>query len=273
MSPIAGPSSKPSQLSNVTLHTAIFTSQDTLPQQTVEPTKAQTTDYGEPTTASCFALRRHILTKGFKKVFHSRHSKRKGVPSPERSVHLSDEEDQPVRLSVSENRGRKNTARLPLGARRPATLYDDGQGSWVGEFGYIYSGGLDVNRSRLSLALCSEVERAPRPSLEAKDGDQQVDSRTVRGLDDASNGTVEAPKDAGNSGDSGVEGDMSQDQQLSGDGSAHEDNGDQHMSNKTTGVEALEERCGPCDEHEDRCEDPECSCQNHDGCCSDAGDD
>lgn len=273
-SPIAGPSSVPSQIGNVTLHTAILTSQNTIPQQTVESTKAQTTDYGEPTAASCFALRRRILTKGFKKVFHSRHPKRKGVPSPAHSIQLPDEEVQPVRMSESEQRGRKTTARLPLGARRPPTLYDDGQGSWVGEFGYIYSGGLDLNRSRLSLALCSEVGRAPLPSLEAKDSHPRMGFRAVAGLENACDGAAEQdPRGSRSLAGAGFEADIHQDQQLSRDGSAHDDTECQHMSNETTEVAPLEERPGSCDEDEDRCEDPECSCQNHGRCCSDGGDD
>lgn len=152
-------------------------------------------------------------------------------------------------------------------------MYDDGQGSWVGEFGYIYRGGLDMNKSRLSLAICSETGPAPRCSLEAKDGHPRVDHRTVGGLKDVSDDAVEEGlKGTRDQGEAGVESDIPRDQQLSGDGSSHNDTEDQHMSNETTEVEHPEEKCGSCDEDEDRWEDPECSCQNHGRCCSDVGD-
>lgn len=272
---IAGSSSRPSQKGNVTLHTAVLTTQDAIPQQTTKPAQVQTTDYGEPSTASCFSLRRGKLTKRFKKLLRSNRSKSKGVQSPAHSIQLSDEElDQPVRMSESEHRGRKTTARLPLGTNRPPTLYDDGQGSWVGEFGYIYSGGMDMTRSHPSLAICSEAGPAPRLSHEAKDGNQQTDPRTVEGFEDASNDAFnQGSREARNLGEAGVEGKVPQDQQLSVDGSAHDDTEYQHMSVKTTGVESPEERCGSCSENEDRCDDTGCSCQDDGRCCSDVGDD
>ncbi|KAG9532642.1 hypothetical protein KCU93_g983, partial [Aureobasidium melanogenum] len=271
---IAGSSSRLSQKGNVTLHTAVLTTQDAIPQQTTKPAQVQTTDYGEPSTASCLALRRKF-TKSIKKIIRSSPLKRKGVPSPTQSLQLSDHgSDQPVRLSESEHRGRRTTARLPLGTNRPPTLYDDGQGSWVGEFGYIYGGGMDMTRSHPSLAICGEAGPAPRLSHEAKDGNQQIDPRTVEGFEDASNDAVnQGSREARNSGEAGVEGDVPQDQQLSGDGSAHDDTEYQHMSAETTEVGSPEERCGSCSENEDQCDDTGCSCQDDGRCCSDVGDD
>ncbi|KAG9576520.1 hypothetical protein KCU77_g14643, partial [Aureobasidium melanogenum] len=272
---IAESSSRLSQKGNVTLHTAVLTTQDTMPQQITKPAQVQTTDYGEPSTASCFSLRRHNFTKRFKKLLRSNRPKPKGVLSPGHSIQLSDEElDQPVRMSGSEHRGRKTTAKLPLGANRPPTLYDDGQGSWVGEFGYIYRSGMDMTRSRPSLGVCGEAGPASRPFLEAKDGYQRVDSRTVAGFQDAANGISEQDsRDARSLGEAGVEGDIPQDQQLSGDGSTHDNAEDQHIPDETTEAESPEERCGSCSENEDQCDDTGCSCQDDGRCCSGVGDD
>ncbi|KAG9576319.1 hypothetical protein KCU77_g9739, partial [Aureobasidium melanogenum] len=271
---IAGSPSRLSRKGNVTLHAAVLTTQDAKPQQTTKPAQVQTTDYGEPSTASCLALRRKF-TKSIKKFIRSSPSKRNGVPSPAQSIQLSDQDsDQPVRLSESEHRGRRTTARLPLGTNRPPTLYDDGQGSWVGEFGYIYRDGIDMARSRPSLGVCSEAGPASRPSLEAKDDYQRVDSRTVEGFQDAPNAFLEQDsRDARSLGEAGVEGDIPQNQQLSSDGSAHDSTEDQRMPDETTEVESPEKRCGSCSENEDQCDDTGYSCQDDERCCSGVGDD
>lgn len=217
--PIAEPSSKPSDTGNISLQTAVLATQDVNQQQTTKTIQAQTTDYGEPSATSCLALRRCKLTKRFTKLICWQREEPNGMPSPRQSIQLSDHDsDQPARVSEPEQRGRKTTARLPLGANRPPTLYDDGQGSWISEFGYVYRGGMDMTRSRLSLGVCSNAGPAPRASLETKDRHQRVDFRTAEGFEDASNGAVDQePRETRNLGEAGVKSDTAPDQQLSRD--------------------------------------------------------
>lgn len=259
----------------MSLQTAILATQDVSQQQTTKTTQVQTTDYGEPSATSCLALRPRKLTKRFAKFMRSKRDKPKGIPSPRQSIQFSDQEsDQPSRVSESGSRGRKTTARLPLGANRPPTLYDDGKGSWISEFGYIYGGGMDLTRSRLSLGYHGNAGLAPRQFREAQDRHQRVDSRTVESFKDASNGAVEQePRETRNSGEAGVESDTAQDQHLSGDASAHDNTEAQHISDEITKAEFPVDRCGSCHENEDRCEDSECSCQSAGNSCSDVDDD
>jgi len=59
-------------------------------------------------------------------------------------------------------------------------MYDDGQGSYADEFGYIYRSGIDMSISHLELGSVGigDAARASRPS-DAADG--RVDSRVPRG--------------------------------------------------------------------------------------------
>ena len=271
---VGGPSSKLSENGGVVLETAVLTTEDVVQQQTTKPT---TTDYGEPSATSCLSLSPRKLTRRFTKFIRSkRHKTRGGPPSetPEYSIRSSDRDsDEPVRISEPEPRGRRTTARLPLGVNRLPLLYDDGQGSWTGEFGYIYSGGMDFTRSRLSLSFGSNAGPAPPPSSGAKELHQRVNSRTIKGSQDAGNGVVEQePRDSSNSGEADVESDATQDQHLSGDDSAHNNTEDQHMLDDTTEVETSEDRCGSCYEDEDQCDDTGCNRQSAESCCSSVGD-
>ncbi|CAD0091439.1 unnamed protein product [Aureobasidium mustum] len=267
----AGPSSKLSDNGGVVLQTAVLTTEDVVQQQTTKPT---TTDYGEPSATSCLSLGPRKLTRRFTKFIRSKRHKTRGGPPPEYPIQSSDRDsNELVRISEPELRGRRTTARLPLGVNRLPLLYDDGQGSWTGEFGYIYSGGMDFTRSRLSLSFGGNAGPAPPPSSGAKDFDQRVDSRTVEGFEDASNGVVEQePRNTSNLGEAGVESDAAQDQHLLEDDGAHDNTEDQHMLSEAREVELPEDRCGSCYENEDECGDTGCSRQSAESCCSSVGD-
>lgn len=270
----AGPSSKLSKNGGVVLQTAVLATEDVVQQQTTKPA---TTDYGEPSTTSCLSLSPRKLTRRFTKFVRSKPHKTRGgppPPSPEYSIRSSDRDsDELVRMSESEPRGRRTAARLPPGVNRLPLLYDDGQGSWTGEFGYIYSGGMNFTRSRLSLGFGGNAGPAPPPPSGAKDLHQQVDSKTVQGSEDVSNGVVEQePRDTSNLGEAGVKSGAAQDQHLLEDYGAHDDTEDQHMSGEAREVELPEDRCGSCYENEDECDDTGCSRQSAESCCSSVGD-
>lgn len=272
---ITEPSSKLSRTGDVSLQTAILATHDVTQQQTTKTIQAQTTDYGEPSATSCLALRPRKLIKRFAKFMRWKRDDPKGVPSPRQSIQSSDRDsNQPLMVSESGSRGRKTTARLPLGTNRPPTLYDDGQGSWISEFGYIYRGGMDMTRSRLSLGNYGNDGTVTGPSLEAKNCHQRVDSRTVKDLKDASNGAVDQePRETRNMVEAGVESDNAQDQRPSEDDGAHKNTEDQHTSDEMTEAESPEDRCESCHENDDPCDNAECSCQSSRNTCSDVDDD
>ncbi|KAK6004166.1 hypothetical protein QM012_009016 [Aureobasidium pullulans] len=268
---LTGPSAELPPKGSLSLQTAVLATEDDNPSQTTKPSQAQTTDYGKPPRASCFPLRRRNLAKRLSKLMRSKSAKSKGVPSPRQSSQLSDQDsDQPVRIPESEHRGRNTTVRLPIGTSRPRTLYDDGQGSWTGEFGYLFLGGMDMTRSRLSLGVCGDAGPAPRLHLhEANVNHQRVDSRTVEGLKEASDGAAEQdPRDERSSGGPGVESDIPQEYHLSGDGGAHDNTQGQLMSDEMAELRSPEGSCGSCCENEDQCDDTACNCQSVENSCS-----
>jgi hypothetical protein len=136
------------------------------PQPTAKPTEAtRTSDYGEPSKPSFLRLKSLRLSKRFKKLLVSTHlkkSKAKAMLPRDPLVYLSDDESK-VPPRIVEARGRSLTSRLPRSVRPIPLyeLYDDGQGSWVDEFGYIYRVGLDTSRPNLNLSC--DAGTAPTP--------------------------------------------------------------------------------------------------------------
>jgi hypothetical protein len=136
------------------------------PQPTAKPTEAtRTSDYGEPSKPSFLRLKSLRLSKRFKKLLVSTHLKKgkaKAMLPRDPLVYLSDDESK-VPPRIVEARGRSLTSRLPRSVRPIPLyeLYDDGQGSWVDEFGYIYRVGLDTSRPNLNLSC--DAGTAPTP--------------------------------------------------------------------------------------------------------------
>jgi predicted nucleic acid-binding Zn ribbon protein len=123
-------------------------------QATAKPTEVtQTSDYGEPSKPSFLRLTSLRLSKRVKKLLVSTHLKKgkaKAVLPRAPLVYLSDDGSR-VSPRTTVVRGRSLTSRPTRGVR-PLPLYelhDDGQGSWVDKFGYIYRAGLDTSRSDL----------------------------------------------------------------------------------------------------------------------------
>jgi hypothetical protein len=153
------------------------------PAKATEPT--QTSDYGEPSKPSFLRLTSLRLSKRLKKLLVSTHLKKgkaKAVLPRNPLVYLSDDESK-VPPRIVEARGRSRTSRLPRKIKSSPLyeLYDDGQGSWVDEFGYIYRAGLDTSRPNLKLSCGGNAGTAPRPSIEHGCHPCRVDSRVPRG--------------------------------------------------------------------------------------------
>jgi hypothetical protein len=154
------------------------------PQPTAKPTEAtRTSDYGEPSKPSFLRLKSLRLSKRFKKLLVSTHLKKgkaKAMLPRDPLVYLSDDESK-VPPRIVEARGRSLTSRLPRSVRPIPLyeLYDDGQGSWVDEFGYIYRVGLDTSRPNLNLSC--DAGTAPTPFVEHGCHPCRVDSRFPRG--------------------------------------------------------------------------------------------
>jgi hypothetical protein len=150
-----------------------------------KPKVTQTSDYGEPSKPSSLRSKSSRLSKRFKKLLVSAHLKKgksKLVLPRISLVHLSDDESK-ASSSIVEARGRSLTSRPPR-SMRPLPLYelhDDGQGSWVDEFGYIYRAGLDTSTPNLNLGCDGDAGTAASPSVEHGCHPCRVDSRVPGG--------------------------------------------------------------------------------------------
>jgi hypothetical protein len=237
--------------------------QQELAEVATEPTP--TPNYARPPQLSCFRLKRRTLTKRFTELLRSAHLKKRKIEPLDLPMNQPDDvpEESP---RIIDTRGRSLTSKLPSGIK-PPSLYDDGQGDYTDEYGYIYRSGIDMSISHLSLGsgvISGGAGKATRPSSGEPDG--RVDSRVPKGS-------------------LGAAGDDLKEQEPEDTGSLNQVleprvldlyatlEAAKHVSETGATETVLESHEVLVDGDDDGNTDAGCSCDDARGCCSDAGDD